>query len=149
MHCRLQKWSYSKYGWQHGLISDNWQGGQEGSAWAQTDRARQHLHQEPAGIPAAKEQWAQFRVRTCADRREHLWEAGEETSFCERSGEKEEPRLLWRTGWGAPLRGEPGQAGRDKIVSEWNAWRPSTLGAICGEVIGENDTGNWIWQGHC
>lgn len=45
-----------------------------------TDRAdkrgqherRQHLHQEPAGIPAAKEQWDQFRVRTCADRRERL-----------------------------------------------------------------------------
>lgn len=74
--------------------------------------------------------------RTCADRRAHLWEAGEETSFCETSGEKEEPRLFWRTGWGAPLRGEPGQAGRIR-VSEWNAWRPRTLGAFVEKWLGK------------
>lgn len=75
--------------------------------------------------------------RTCADRRAHLWEAGGGTSFCETSGEKEEPHLFWRTGWGGTIEGRTRTGRKDKIVSEWNAWRPRTLGAFMVKWLGK------------
>lgn len=116
-------------------MDDNWQGGQEWSAWVQTDRAGQRLHQEPAGIPAAEEQWGQFRADMCRQTGTSVRGWGGNVFLWK----------IWRErrasfipdGVGGTIEGRTRTGRKDKIVSEWNAWRPCTLGAFVEKWLGK------------
>lgn len=147
MLCRLRKWSYSKYGWQHGPVSDNWQGGQEWSAWVQTDRAGQRLHQEPAGIPAAEEQWGQFRADMCRQTGTSVRGWGGNV-FLWNIWRERRASFILENGVGGTIEGRTRTGRKDKSIRV-ECMEATHLGGIRGEVIGKNDTGNWIWQDHC